>query len=413
MVDKRLIEKYEKEAKEKNRDSWYLAYIMDVNEEERVKGKTVEVGRAMFSTSKKRYTILDAPGHKSYVPNMISGASQADVGILVISARKGEFETGFERGGQTREHAMLAKTLGIGKLIVVVNKMDEATVQWSKDRFEEVQNKLNPYLKSVGFNLKKNVTYIPISGYTGANITKKVDSAVCSWYDGSYLIEALDDLPPLSRDESGPMRMPIVDCYKYEGKMNLLGKLESGTLVINQKLVVLPSSQKCVVVGINVNEKEVQAARPGENLIVSVKGVEEGYVHPGYVLSSRKDPPLVSSVFIAKVVITELLPHKPLISKGYYAVLHLHSVIVECEIVELIAEYDKKTQKVAKNKPAFVKNGSIVDMKIKTESPVCLENFDVRPQLGRFTLRDEGKTIAIGKVSKIGQKKKAEEQKAY
>eukprot|EP00475_Leptophrys_vorax_P024887 TRINITY_DN3452_c0_g1_i1.p1 TRINITY_DN3452_c0_g1~~TRINITY_DN3452_c0_g1_i1.p1 ORF type:complete len:592 (+),score=166.56 TRINITY_DN3452_c0_g1_i1:233-1777(+) len=412
MVDKRLIEKYEKEAKDKNRDSWYLAYIMDVNEEERVKGKTVEVGKAVFSTPKKRYTILDAPGHKSYVPNMISGAAQADVGVLVISARKGEFETGFERGGQTREHAMLAKTLGIGKLIVVVNKMDEASVGWSKDRFDEVQNKLNPYLKSVGFNLKKNVIYIPISGYTGANISGPVPRTVCSWYDGPFLIQALDDLPPLSRDEAGPVRLPIVDCYKYEGKMNLLGKLECGAVVLGMKLIVLPVNTKVEVVGISVNEKEVQAARPGENLIVSVKGIEEGFVHPGYVLCPRREPCMVSTMFIAKVVITELLAHKPLVSKGYFAVLHLHAAVVECEIVDLLAEYDKKTQKVAKTKPAFVKNGSIVEMKIKTDSPVCMENFDVRPQLGRFTLRDEGKTIAIGKISKIAQKRKPDEQKA-
>lgn len=154
-VDERTIQKYEKEAKEKNRESWYLAYIMDTNEDERTKGITVEVGRAHFSTSKKRYTLLDAPGHKTYVPNMISGASQADVGVLVISARKGEFETGFDRGGQTREHAMLAKTLGLQKLIILVNKMDDSTVNWSQERFDEIEGKLSPFLKKTGFNLQK------------------------------------------------------------------------------------------------------------------------------------------------------------------------------------------------------------------------------------------------------------------
>merc|ERR1711871_1422421 len=156
-VDKRTIEKYEKEAKEKNRDSWFLAFIMDTNEEERAKGKTVEVGRAHFDSPSKRYTILDAPGHKNYVPSMIAGACQADVGVLVISARKGEFETGFERGGQTREHALLAKTLGVRMLVVVINKMDDPTVEWSQARFEECRDKLSPFLKSCGYVIKTEV----------------------------------------------------------------------------------------------------------------------------------------------------------------------------------------------------------------------------------------------------------------
>ena len=153
-VDERTMAKYEKEAKEKNRESWYLAYIMDTNEEERAKGKTVEVGRAHFTTAKKRYTLLDAPGHKNYVPNMIGGASQADVGVLVISARKGEFESGFDRGGQTREHAMLAKTLGLQKLVVLVNKMDEKEVSWRKERYDQIEAALSPFLKKCGFNMK-------------------------------------------------------------------------------------------------------------------------------------------------------------------------------------------------------------------------------------------------------------------
>ena len=178
-VDDRTIEKYEKEAKDKNRESWFLAYIMDTNEEERAKGKTVECGRAVFSTGKKRYTILDAPGHKNYVPNMIIGAAQADVGVLVISARKGEFETGFDKGGQTREHTMLAKTLGVRQLIVLVNKMD--TFEWEQKRYEEIKSKISPYLKSVGFNLKTAVRFLPASGMTGAGISKPIPKKDCPW----------------------------------------------------------------------------------------------------------------------------------------------------------------------------------------------------------------------------------------
>jgi peptide chain release factor subunit 3 len=177
-VDKRTIERYEREAKARSRESWFLAFIMDTSEEERAKGKTVEVGRAHFSTPAKRYTILDAPGHKNYVPNMIAGAAQADVGVLVISARRGEFETGFERGGQTREHALLAKTLGVKYLVVVVNKMDEPTVRWSQDRYDECCSKLKPFLKQCGYTIKKDVRFIPISGLNGANVKVEVSPDV-------------------------------------------------------------------------------------------------------------------------------------------------------------------------------------------------------------------------------------------
>lgn len=193
-VDERTIAKYEKEAKEKNRESWYLAYIMDTNEEERAKGKTVEVGRAHFETPNKRYTLLDAPGHKNYVPNMIEGTAQADVGVLVISARKGEFETGFDRGGQTREHAMLAKTLGIQRLIILINKMDDPSVKWSKERYDQIEGKLTPFLKRWGYNIKNEVIYIPGSGLTGANIKDKVKSSDCPWYKGPSLMELLDQV---------------------------------------------------------------------------------------------------------------------------------------------------------------------------------------------------------------------------
>ncbi|XP_042168162.1 eukaryotic peptide chain release factor GTP-binding subunit ERF3A-like [Oncorhynchus tshawytscha] len=180
MVEKRTLEKYEREAKEKNRETWYLSWALDTNQEERDKGKTVEVGRAYFETEKKHFTILDAPGHKSFVPNMIGGASQADLAVLVISARKGEFETGFEKGGQTREHAMLAKTAGVKHLIILVNKMDDPTVNWSLERYEECKEKLVPFLKKVGFNPKKDIHFMPCSGLTGANLKEPVES--CTWY---------------------------------------------------------------------------------------------------------------------------------------------------------------------------------------------------------------------------------------
>ena len=182
MVDKRTMEKYEKEAKEAGRESWYLSWALDSTPQERLKGKTVEVGRAFFETTARRYTILDAPGHKTFVPSMISGAAQADVAILVISARKGEFETGFEKGGQTREHVMLIKTAGVAKVVIAINKMDDPTVQWDQGRYEEIKIKLTPFIKGAGFNPKTDVTYLPVSAYTGANLKDRVSKSICPWY---------------------------------------------------------------------------------------------------------------------------------------------------------------------------------------------------------------------------------------
>eukprot|EP00968_Pinguiococcus_pyrenoidosus_P013096 scaffold1175_cov248-Pinguiococcus_pyrenoidosus.AAC.15 len=230
-VDKRTVEKYEQEAKDKNRESWFLAFIMDTNDEERAKGKTVEVGRAHFATEHKRFTILDAPGHKSYVPNMIQGASQADVGILVISARKGEFETGFERGGQTREHALLAKTLGVQHLVVVINKMDDHTVQWDQGRYDECCSKLKPFLKQCGFRPKFDVRFIPISGLTGGNVLEEVSADECPWWHGYHTatppqnftsqgtLLALLNALEVDRDPDGPLRIPVLDRYTERGTM--------------------------------------------------------------------------------------------------------------------------------------------------------------------------------------------------
>ena len=182
-IDKRTMEKYEREAKDAGRETWYLSWALDSTPQERSKGKTVEVGRAYFETEARRYTILDAPGHKTFVPNMISGAAQADVAILVISARKGEFETGFERGGQTREHVVLVKTTGISKIVIAVNKMDDPTVKWDKARFDEIKDKLNPFIKASGYNPKTDVTYIPVSAYTSLNLKDRVPSSVCPWWE--------------------------------------------------------------------------------------------------------------------------------------------------------------------------------------------------------------------------------------
>jgi len=268
MVDKRTLEKYEREAKEKNRESWYLSWALDTNLEERDKGKTVEVGRAYFETDTKHFTILDAPGHKSFVPNMIGGASQADVAVLVISARKGEFETGFERGGQTREHAMLVKTAGVRHLIIVVNKMDDPTVEWDEARFNEIRDKLTPYLRKCGFNPKTDIYFIPVSGLTGINL-KDVTREMCPWYDGPSLIQYLDALPSVSRMNEGPVRMPIVDRYKDMGTI-VLGKVESGVISKGQMLTIMPNKMAVEVMQLFSDEDETEQVSPGENVKIKL-----------------------------------------------------------------------------------------------------------------------------------------------
>lgn len=240
MVDKRTLEKYEREAREKSRESWYLSWALDTNQEERDKGKTVEVGRAHFETEMKHFTILDAPGHKSFVPNMIGGAAQADLAVLVISARKGEFETGFDRGGQTREHAMLAKTAGVKHLVVLVNKMDDPTVNWDETRYAECKDKILPYLKKLGFNPAKDLTFMPCSGLTGYGLREKIPESVCPWYQGTPFIPFIDELPSLNRKADGPFIMPIVDKYKDMGTV-VMGKVESGCARKGQNLLVMPN----------------------------------------------------------------------------------------------------------------------------------------------------------------------------
>ncbi|KAK2648000.1 hypothetical protein Ddye_015489 [Dipteronia dyeriana] len=396
-VDDRTIQKYEREAKDKSRESWYMAYIMDTNEEERVKGKTVEVGRAHFETETTRFTILDAPGHKSYVPNMISGASQADIGVLVISARKGEFETGYERGGQTREHVLLAKTLGVSKLLLVVNKMDDPTVKWSKERYDEIESKMIPFLKASGYNVKKDVLFLPLSGLMGTNMKTRVDKNICPWWNGPCLFEALDAIEVPLRDPNGPFRMPLFDKFKDMGTV-VMGKVESGSVREGDSLLVMPNKAHVKVIAIYCDEDKVSRAGPGENLRIRLSGIEEEDILAGFVLSSVARPIVSVTEFIAQLQILELLDNA-IFTAGYKAVLHIHSVVEECEIVELQQQIDPRTKKPMKKKVLFVKNGAVVLCRVQVNNLICIEKFSDFPQLGRFTLRTEGKTVAVGKVT--------------
>uniref|UniRef100_A0A2S2PJ85 Eukaryotic peptide chain release factor GTP-binding subunit ERF3A n=1 Tax=Schizaphis graminum TaxID=13262 RepID=A0A2S2PJ85_SCHGA len=397
MVDKRTLDKYEKEAKERSRESWYLSWALDTNQEEREKGKTVEVGRAYFETERKHFTILDAPGHKSFVPNMIGGTAQADLAVLVISARKGEFETGFDRGGQTREHAMLAKTAGVKHLLVLINKMDDSTVLWSKARYEECRDKILPYLKKLGFNVAKDLTFMPVSGQTGLGLKDQVDESICPWYRGPAFIPFIDSLPLLNRSSDGPFIMPVVEKYKDMGTV-LMGKVESGEARKTQTLVLMPNRTTVIVDQLWSDDEEVTLVGPGENIKVKLKGVEEEDVSPGFILCDPINPVKTCRIFDGQVVILE---HKSIICAGYSAVMHVHCVAEVVEVKALICLVDRKTGLKSNMRPRFVKQDQVVIMRLECSGVVCLEEFKLFPQMGRFTLRDEGKTIAIGKVLKI------------
>lgn len=411
-VDKRTIERYEREAKELNRESWFLAFIMDTNEEERAKGKTVEVGRAQFDTDAKRYTILDAPGHKNYVPNMIMGASQADIAVLVISARKGEFETGFDRGGQTREHAMLAKTLGVSYLVVAINKMDESTVNWAKDRYDECVSKLRPFLKGCGFKIKKEVKFLPISGLSGANIKDEVDPKICPWWSQSVakgenntkdstLIGLLDNLQIHGRDAEAPLRLPVLDRYTDRGTI-AMGKVESGIIRPGTKVTIMPTRQEYKIDALWANETPVSFARPGENVLVKLNGCRPEDVQKGFVICS-KPPCRAVSKLICEVGLMDMPDSTKILTAGFQAMFHAHTCEEEATIEQLFETTNSKGL-VNKN-PQYARVGMKMICMISLERTVPCETYADMPFLGRFTLRTDGKTIAIGKVIKLPPKK--------
>lgn len=397
-VDKRTMQKYEQEAKAAGKETWYLSWALDSGKEERAQGKTVEVGRAYFESEKRRYTILDAPGHKTFVPSMITGAAQADIAMLVLSARKGEFETGFERDGQTREHAVLIKNNGISKLTIVVNKMDDATVQWDKGRFDEICGKIKPFLKSIGFNLKTDVTFIPVSAQMGQNMKDRLDKSVASWYDGPALLEYLDDMEIMDRNINAPFMLPVSEKYNELGTM-VMGKIESGHVKKGDTLLLMPNKSTIEVAGIYTEEsEEMDQAFCGDNIRLRLRGITDDDVQPGFVLTSPKNPVKAVSAFRADLSIIEA---KNIICGGYSAVLHVHTLAEEVTITALLAYYEKATRRKSKKPPQFAKQGMMVSALIETSAPICIEKFDDYKMLGRFTLRDEGKTIAIGRVTKL------------
>ena len=402
-VDERIIDKYKREARVKNRESWFMAYIMDTYEEEREKGKTVDIGKASFSTPHRRFTLLDAPGHSGYIPNLLLGACQADVAGLVISAKKGEFESGFDKQGSTREHTLLLKALGVNNLIVMVNKMDEDSVKWSKERYEEIAKQLKPFIHRCGFDIEKNVKWIPISGLTGENLCVPLDKHKCDWYDGPDLIQLMDTIELPKRDEKAPVRLSILDRYK-ENSVYIMGKLESGTIKYGDTYTLMPSKAKITVDWLfNSEEKGVPYALPGENIRIRCKGIDsESEVNRGNILCSNDNLCLTFNVFEAEIHVLEL-PNNLIIAEGFNCILHYHTFIEECSITPK-TEINVKTK--AETKVKFVRSQSRIKAYVKMKNVLCGEKYETFNNLGRFSMRYEGSTIAIGKIMKVKPYKK-------
>ncbi|KAK0628893.1 P-loop containing nucleoside triphosphate hydrolase protein [Bombardia bombarda] len=401
MVDQRTMDKYKKEAKDMGRETWYLSWALDLTTEERAKGKTVEVGRGFFETEKRRYSILDAPGHKTYVPNMIGGASQADVGILVISARKGEYETGFEKGGQTREHAMLAKTQGVNKLIVAINKMDDPTVNWSHERYLECTTKLSQFLKGTGYNLKTDVFFMPIAAQQTLGIKDRIPKGVCSWYDGPSLLEYLDSMQALERKINAPFMMAVAGKYRDMGTM-IEGKIEAGVAKKGMSLTMMPNKQNVEVAAVyGETEDEMTIAQCGDQIRMRLRGIEEEDIMPGFVLCSPKRLVHTVSQFEAQIRILDL---KSILTAGFNCVIHVHAAIEEVTFSALLHMIKKGTNRRSKVAPTHAKKGDSIIARMEIiggAGAVCVERFEDYPQMGRFTLRDQGQTIAIGKITKL------------
>ena len=399
MVNELEMEKLKIEAKEKDRESWYLAYMMDINEEEKERGKTVEMGRTSFSTKRKRFTLLDCPGHRNYVQNMISGAAQADLANLVISAKPGEFESGFEKDGQTREHAMLAKSLGAQFIIVVVNKMD--TCNWSEERYNYIKNSLEPFLiTNCGFQADK-IYWTCISGLTNSNMKEPVAPETMPWYKGKTLWETFDDLPSISHPKSQILRIPLLDKFKERGIINTCSKIISGVVWPEMKAMVMPIQKEVVISKIlDIDEKEMAYAKAGESVNLIVKGIEEDDLRRGFVICGQQYWIHVCSEFEAEVDIYQLEANV-FFGKGFKSIIHLHTILEEIEVISVWKMVENEKNEMVKTKVYGLKSGEKGIARFSISKPICVEKYNEFPDLGRFALRKGTDTIASGRVSRV------------
>ncbi|MCD6196428.1 MAG: translation elongation factor EF-1 subunit alpha [Staphylothermus sp.] len=393
LVDQKTLQVLEEEAKKRGKESFKFAWLLDKLKEERERGVTIALTYMKFETRRYIFTIIDAPGHRDFIKNMITGASQADAALLVVSARKGEFEAGMSPEGQTREHAILAKTMGINQLIVAVNKMDATEPPWSQKRYEQIKTILGKFLKSLGYDISK-IPFIPVSAWTGDNLIER--SPNMPWYDGPTLVEALDMLEPPPKPVDKPLRIPIQDVYAISGVGTVpVGRVETGVLKVGDRVVFMPPAKVGEVRSIETHHVRIEKAEPGDNIGFNVRGISKRDIRRGDVAGHLDHPPTVAEEFTARVFI---IWHPTAITVGYTPVVHIHTASVACRIVEIQAKLDPRTGKVVEQNPQFIKMGDAAIVRFKPIKPLVVEKYSEFPPLGRFAMRDMGKTIGIGVV---------------
>jgi elongation factor 1 alpha-like protein len=396
-VSKRAMHKNEVESQKIGKGSFAYAWILDETGEERTRGITMDVAQQEFETAHRRVILLDAPGHRDFIPNMITGAAQADVSILVVNAATGEFEAGFESGGQTREHAMLVRSFGVKQMAVAVNKMD--TVEWSERRFLEIVAKLKLFLKQAGYR-ESDVSYIPCSGLTGENlVTKSTVSELTVWYTGPTLLAIIDQFTPPSRPVEKPFRCCVADIFKAPGSgFNVAGRIDSGHIQVGETVAILPVGETATVKSITLSERTEPWAVAGDQVVLTVQGVEINKLTIGNVLCSMDNPAKTTSKIQARVITFNMSTP---ITNGFPVVMHYLSVNEPAVVTKLISVLHKGSGEVLKRKPRCLSGNSTAVIQLDISRPVCMELYQDCRELGRFMLRSGDSTIAAGVVTKI------------
>jgi elongation factor 1-alpha len=373
---------------------------LDKLKAERERGITIDIALWKFETAKYYFTIIDAPGHRDFIKNMITGTSQADVGILVIASGTGEFEAGIAKTGQTREHALLAYTLGVKQMIVVVNKMDDKSVNWSEARFTEIQNEVKNFLKKIGYNPDK-IPFVPISGWLGDNMLER--SSNMTWWKGPTLLEALDNIEPPKRPVEKPLRVPLQDVYKIGGIGTVpVGRVETGVLKPGQVVTFAPSGITTEVKSVEMHHEALPQATPGDNVGFNVKNVAVKDLRRGFVAGdSKNDPPQETESFVAQVIV---LNHPGQIHAGYAPVLDCHTAHIACKFAEILTKVDRRSGKELEAAPKNIKSGDAAMVKLEPSKPMCVETFAEYPPLGRFAVRDMRQTVAVGVIKEVVKK---------